>query len=112
MNGQNSKDKYRKNKEASIKLQIEITEKEAKRIALTYATISLGAFGIGGFLTYLGCVGVYAGISTIKEFGILYLVCAMFIWLIIYLVINCAFHDEESYVYWFKQKNQMNNKQK
>ncbi len=79
MNGQNSKDKYRKNKEASIKLQIEITEKEAKRIALTYATISLGVFGIGGFLTYLGCVGVYAGISTIKEFGILYLVCAMFI---------------------------------
>lgn len=57
MKGQNSKDKYRKNKEASIKLQIEITEKEAKRIALTYATISLGAFGIGGFLTYLGCVG-------------------------------------------------------
>lgn len=49
-------------------------------------------------------VGVYAGISTIKEFGILYLVCAMFIWLIIYLVTNCAFHDEESYVYWFKQK--------
>ena len=67
MKGQNSKDKYRKNKEASIKSQIEITEKEAKRIALTYATISLGAFGIGGFLTYLGCVGVYAGISTIKE---------------------------------------------
>ena len=52
--GQNSKDKYRKNKEASIKLQIEITEKEAKRIALKYATISLGAFGIGGFLRYLG----------------------------------------------------------
>ena len=105
-------DKYSKSKEPSIKLQIEITEKEAKRIALTYATISLGAFGIGGFLTYLGCVGVYAGISTIKEFGILYLVCAMFIWLIIYLATNCAFHDEESYVYWFKQKNQMNNKQK
>lgn len=105
MKGQNSKDKYRKNKEASTKLQIEITEKDAKRIALTYATSSLGAFGIGGFLTYLGCVGVNAGISTIREFGILYLVCAMFIWLIMYLVTNCAFHDEKSYVYWFNQKN-------
>lgn len=48
MEGQNSMDKYRKSKEPSIKLQIEITEKEAKRIALTYATISLAAFGIGG----------------------------------------------------------------
>ena len=112
MEGQNSMDKYRKSKEPSIKLQIEITEKEAKRIALTYATISLAACGIGGFLTYLGCVGLNAGISTIKEFSILYLVCAMFIWLMIYLVTNCAFHDEESYVYWFKQKNQMSNKQK
>lgn len=112
MNGQNSKDKYRKNKEASIKLQIEITEKEAKRIALTYATISLGAFGIGGFLTYLGCVGVYAGISTIKEFGILYLVCAMFIWLIIYLVTNCAFMMKNHMFIGSNKKNQISNKQK
>lgn len=84
---------------------IKNTEKEAKRIALTYATISLGVYGIGGFITYLGYMGIVAGVSTIREFCILYLACTVCLWLILYFVTKSAFRDEKSYAYWFNSRD-------